>query len=161
MGQLLNLTIPPQILSTLDVMCLAPSIAPRRLSAPQSGDSHTPMVQFKYWYLNSFQWSSARGQVCVPLHTPWYILYRIPIMTKNNDKILYWLFHMHNPIWLFSSVHQNNIDAMDIFTGKKYSTCVKAGFGRPWCSTKTDSSDQHVLGHWGNCDLATCPTNPS
>ena len=43
------------------------------------------------------------------------------------------------------------------YNGTVYSTCITNGLGnQPWCSTKVDSNENHVLGKWGYCDLG-CP----
>ena len=43
-----------------------------------------------------------------------------------------------------------------VHKGRRYSGCtlVDADDGRPWCSTRTDSSGQHVTGQgqWGHCN---------
>ena len=44
-------------------------------------------------------------------------------------------------------------------SGVLYNTCTTAKDpnGKYWCSTKTDSKDKHMRGHWGYCDERNCP----
>merc|ERR1719481_105680 len=45
-----------------------------------------------------------------------------------------------------------------IHKGKVHTGCTKKGHHSPWCSTKTDQNNNHITGHWGDCDLASlCP----
>ena len=38
-----------------------------------------------------------------------------------------------------------------IYKGEKYWDCAQPDENAPWCSTKTDESDNHITGHWGFC----------
>jgi len=43
------------------------------------------------------------------------------------------------------------------YMGRTYTKCTKCGgFPKPWCSTSTDASGNHVTGSWGDCG-ANCP----
>ena len=45
-----------------------------------------------------------------------------------------------------------------IFIGVTYNSCTTAGgFSKPWCSTATTTTGQHINGYWGDCG-AGCPT---
>ena len=48
------------------------------------------------------------------------------------------------------------------FRDKTYNKCTTTGNDpgddKAWCSTKTDSSGEHIQGNWGNCALSViCP----
>jgi len=38
--------------------------------------------------------------------------------------------------------------------GVTYNECTKRYYNRPWCSTKTDKSNNFISGFWGECDSA-------
>ncbi len=43
-----------------------------------------------------------------------------------------------------------------IYSVNTYNACTTVGNGGVlWCSTKTDSSDNHITGNWGNCQAAS------
>merc|ERR1739838_410315 len=43
-------------------------------------------------------------------------------------------------------------------TGVTYTSCTTdGGFAKPWCSTATDVYGNHVIGNWGDCNIA-CTT---
>merc|ERR1711973_210208 len=45
-----------------------------------------------------------------------------------------------------------------IYKGETYNSCTTAGgFSKPWCSTATTTTGQHINGYWGDCG-AGCPT---
>merc|ERR1719397_2397823 len=37
------------------------------------------------------------------------------------------------------------------FGGVVYTSCARAGYRRPWCSTATDQAGNHQQGSWANC----------
>ena len=47
-----------------------------------------------------------------------------------------------------------------IFKGVTYDKCALIGDGKPKCSTKTDSSGNHIEGEWGYCP-DNCPVDTS
>jgi len=66
------------------------------------------------------------------------------------------------------STRFNPPDAYDIepcifpfkYNGVEYTSCTWASSEKtdykPWCSTRVDSSGNHISGHWGNCESG-CP----
>jgi len=38
------------------------------------------------------------------------------------------------------------------YQGATYYNCTTAGSAAEWCSTKTDATNSHISGYWGNCD---------
>merc|ERR1712080_604296 len=37
------------------------------------------------------------------------------------------------------------------YKGETYNDCAQPDGDGPWCSTSTDSEDNHISGHWGYC----------
>ena len=92
-------------------------------------------------------------------------------MVENSDLNLDTLNKTDNNYFLFSvcltkdagSFLINSMIKFCVFpfrySGKVYNKCtyVDSGNGDPWCSTKTDSNDNHAgYGNWGYCN-SHCP----